>query len=44
MKHVILAGNPKPTNSQVKKFAWLTKEELATRVQPEYWKSIEGML
>ncbi|KAJ3410602.1 54S ribosomal protein L17 mitochondrial [Chytridiales sp. JEL 0842] len=46
MKHVILSGNPQKgaKSSGVKKYAWLTKDEVKARVPADYWKSIEWML
>ncbi|KAI8991454.1 39S mitochondrial ribosomal protein L46-domain-containing protein [Mycotypha africana] len=43
MKARIFAGQVKPSD-RVSDFAWLTKEELATKLSPEYYKSVVDSL
>ncbi|KZT74252.1 hypothetical protein DAEQUDRAFT_807916 [Daedalea quercina L-15889] len=40
----ILAGQAKPNGKTVKDFAWLTKEEIASRVDQQYWTRVKDML
>ncbi|TCD68240.1 54S ribosomal protein L17 mitochondrial [Steccherinum ochraceum] len=40
----ILAGQARPDGKNVHDFAWLTKEEIRTRVDQSYWVSVEDML
>lgn len=40
----IMAGQAKPDVKTVQDFAWLTKQEIQTRVKPEYWNGIKDML
>ncbi|KAI0273845.1 50S ribosomal subunit L30 [Gloeopeniophorella convolvens] len=39
----IMAGQVKPSNS-VTDFAWLTKNEIESRVHPQYWDGVKDML
>ncbi|KAH9925274.1 39S mitochondrial ribosomal protein L46-domain-containing protein [Fomitopsis serialis] len=40
----ILAGQAKPNGKTVKDFAWLTKEEIESRVDQQYWAAVKDML
>ncbi|KAI0048225.1 50S ribosomal subunit L30 [Auriscalpium vulgare] len=40
----ILAGQVQPLNEAVLDFAWLTKEEIQTRVGEQYWDGVKDML
>ncbi|KDR81382.1 hypothetical protein GALMADRAFT_239249 [Galerina marginata CBS 339.88] len=40
----ILAGQVSPEGKNVQDFAWLTKQEIKTRVDDRYWTSIENIL
>ncbi|KAF9052771.1 39S mitochondrial ribosomal protein L46-domain-containing protein [Panaeolus papilionaceus] len=40
----IMAGQVKPEGKGVEDFAWLTKEEIETRVVPHYWNAIKDIL
>lgn len=39
-----MAGQVKPEGKGVEDFAWLTKEEIETRVVPHYWNAIKDIL
>jgi len=40
----IMAGQAKLNTKSVQDFAWLTKQEIRTRVEPEYWDGIRDIL
>lgn len=40
----IMAGQVKPNGKTVDDFAWLTKEEIAPRVDKSYWSGIKDIL
>jgi len=40
----ILAGQARPDGKNVHDFAWLTKEEIESRVDKEYWQAVKDML
>ncbi|THH31761.1 hypothetical protein EUX98_g2442 [Antrodiella citrinella] len=40
----ILAGQVRPDGKNIHDFAWLTKEEIETRVGTEYWTGVKDML
>ncbi|KAJ3501753.1 hypothetical protein NLJ89_g9197 [Agrocybe chaxingu] len=40
----IMAGQVKPAKDNIKDFAWLTKEEVETRVDKHYWDGIKDIL
>ena len=40
----ILAGQVRPEGKNVRDFAWLTKEEIETRVDKDYWTGVRDML
>ncbi|KAH9828636.1 60S ribosomal protein L17 [Rhodofomes roseus] len=40
----ILAGQATPNGKTVKDLAWLTKEEIESRVDQQYWASVKDML
>jgi len=40
----IMAGQAKPDAKAVQDFAWLTKQEIQTRVKLEYWNGIKDVL
>jgi large subunit ribosomal protein L46 len=44
MKARMYAGQAKPNNKDVSDYAWLTKEELATYLSPDYYKAIKDSL
>jgi large subunit ribosomal protein L46 len=39
-----MAGQAKLNTKSVQDFAWLTKQEIRTRVEPEYWDGIRDIL
>lgn len=39
-----MAGQVKPQGDHIKDFAWLTKEEIETRVDQHYWDGIKDIL
>ncbi|KAI8336149.1 39S mitochondrial ribosomal protein L46-domain-containing protein [Chlamydoabsidia padenii] len=44
MKARMYAGQAKPNNKDVSDYAWLTKDELATYLTPDYYKAIKDSL
>lgn len=40
----IMAGQAKPDVKGIQDFAWLTKQEIQTRVNLEYWNRIKDIL
>jgi large subunit ribosomal protein L46 len=40
----VLAGQVRPDGALVVDFAWLTKEEIRSYVEREYWHGIKDML
>lgn len=40
----IMAGQVKPESGNIKDFAWLTKEEIETRLERNYWDAIKDIL
>jgi large subunit ribosomal protein L46 len=40
----ILAGQVCPNVESIQDFAWLTKEEIKTRVEDAYWMGVKDML
>jgi hypothetical protein len=40
----IMAGQVHPEKKTVKDFAWLTKQEIETRVESDYWEGIKDTL
>lgn len=40
----ILAGQVQPNGKTTKDFAWLTKEEVESRVDAQYWAAVKDML
>jgi large subunit ribosomal protein L46 len=44
MKAHILAGQAKPQELGISDFAWLTKQEIESRVSREYWDQTKDML
>ncbi|PPQ63171.1 hypothetical protein CVT24_005716 [Panaeolus cyanescens] len=40
----IMAGQVSPEGPGVQDFAWLTKEEIESRVEPHYWNAIKDIL
>ncbi|KAF8964110.1 39S mitochondrial ribosomal protein L46-domain-containing protein [Flammula alnicola] len=40
----IMAGQVKPQGDHIRDFAWLTKEEIGTRVDQHYWDSVKDIL
>ncbi|EPT05402.1 hypothetical protein FOMPIDRAFT_1039417 [Fomitopsis schrenkii] len=40
----ILAGQVQPNGKSTKDFAWLTKEEVESRVDKQYWAAVKDML
>ena len=44
LKAHILAGQVRPDGKNVTDFAWLTKEEIETRVDKDYWAGVRDML
>ncbi|KAI0818805.1 39S mitochondrial ribosomal protein L46-domain-containing protein [Irpex lacteus] len=40
----ILAGQARPDGKNVLDIAWLTKEEIQTRVEPSYWDGVKDMI
>ena len=40
----ILAGQAQPNGKTVKDFAWLTKQEIESRVEKPYWLGVKDML
>jgi large subunit ribosomal protein L46 len=40
----IMAGQVRPNRTQAQDFAWLTKGEIKTRVDENYWLGIKDML
>lgn len=39
-----MAGQAMPSLTSVQDFAWLTKQEIQTRVSPEYWDGVKDIL
>ncbi|KAI8340811.1 39S mitochondrial ribosomal protein L46-domain-containing protein [Chlamydoabsidia padenii] len=44
MKARMYAGQAKPNNKDVSDFAWVTKDELATYLSPDYFKAVKDSL
>ncbi len=44
LKGHILAGQARPDGKNVTDFAWLTKEEIESRVEKDYWASVKDIL
>ena len=44
LKAHILAGQVRPNGQNVTDFAWLTKEEIESRVEKDYWTGVKDML
>jgi large subunit ribosomal protein L46 len=44
MKARMYAGQAKPNNKDVSDFAWVTKDELATYLPPDYFKAVKDSL
>jgi len=40
----IMAGQVKPESENIKDFAWLTKEEIETRLERNYWGAVKDIL
>jgi large subunit ribosomal protein L46 len=40
----ILAGQVRPDGKNICDFAWLTKQEITSRVDEKYWMGIKDML
>ena len=40
----ILAGQVRPDNQHICDFAWLTKQEIPSRVEETYWLGVKDML
>ncbi|PFH47165.1 hypothetical protein AMATHDRAFT_68288 [Amanita thiersii Skay4041] len=40
----IMAGQCQPQHASIKDFAWLTKQEIESRVDQHYWDSVKDML
>lgn len=40
----IMSGQVHPAGKHIEDFAWLTKEEISTKVEPSYWDSIKDIL
>jgi len=39
-----MAGQVRPDGKQIYDFAWLTKQEIPSRVDEDYWLGIKDML
>lgn len=39
-----MAGQVKPDQTVVLEFAWLTKQEIETRMAKDYWEAVKDML
>jgi len=39
-----MAGQVKPESENIKDFAWLTKEEIETRLEKNYWDAAKDIL
>ena len=39
-----MAGQCQPQGEYIKDFAWLTKQEIGSRVDEHYWDGIKNML
>jgi len=39
-----MAGQIQPAKENIKDFAWLTKEEISTRLDKHYWDSVKDIL
>lgn len=44
MKARMYAGQVKPNNKDISDFAWVTKDELATYLSPDYFKAVKDSL
>ncbi|GLB35168.1 putative 39S mitochondrial ribosomal protein L46 [Lyophyllum shimeji] len=40
----IMAGQAKPNPATISDFAWLTKQEIETRVEKDYWEGVKDIL
>ncbi|KAF5330526.1 hypothetical protein D9619_005685 [Psilocybe cf. subviscida] len=40
----IMSGQVHPEGKHIQDFAWLTKEEISTKVEPTYWDSVRDIL
>jgi len=40
----IMAGQVKPDEKMIQDFAWLTKQEIETRLEKDYWDGVKDIL